>query len=195
MLITSFLAHKLSLLLYVICVSYINYIYINIHTHLLLFSLYNILGLHVSSFKPSAQLGRALHAALHRLDKAPPSVPPRRSFAYAMPAPFFSVDPNGFLAAMKNLPRPTLREIGQPRACHLVSSGSSTIDMTNTGISSSLSQSRCSDMESETFMGRSILRKMGWQDGARLGRLEGAAEGPLEIPFKKNRLGLGALKE
>jgi hypothetical protein len=47
------------------------------------------------------------------------------------------------------------------------------------------------DIDSENFVGRNLLLKMGWEKGVKLGKSGGVDEGPIQVMNKQDRSGLG----
>ena len=147
------------------------------------------------SFRPNQQLGRALEYAVQADDVRRKQASGRQ--VVARPAAMTAQE-----RAMMESPKPSLREIGQPRVAFSSSFSHSSRVAVHVGVScppsneqhngKDVSASVPSDIESEEFVGRSLLKKMGWQEGVKLGRVGGTANAPIEVHQKRNRLGLGA---
>jgi hypothetical protein len=146
------------------------------------------------------QFGRALYQVAMRSDEYVTAKTKQSKSFSGDSAPLPTHPAPATLQMLMSVPRPSLREIGQPRASFYIASSSSTrrhdrhqyeewIDASHGDMHQS------GDMDSESFVGRSMLRKMGWVDGVQLGRLGGTASAPIDVKLKKNRLGVGAREE
>lgn len=51
------------------------------------------------------------------------------------------------------------------------------------------------DIDSENFVGRNLLLKMGWEKGVKLGKSGGVDEGPIQVMNKQDRSGLGMQRQ
>jgi hypothetical protein len=51
------------------------------------------------------------------------------------------------------------------------------------------------DIDSESFVGRNLLLKMGWERGIKLGKSGAADEGPIELFNQQDKGGIGLRRE